>query len=76
MLVDAVGRQQKNVALFDRKRPVVDFDLRIDPQRAAEIALLRGNDDPMIVGELLERVAGERGRFGSRRREKCAPSSI
>ena len=30
MLVDAVGRQQEDVAPFDRERPVVDLDLRVN----------------------------------------------
>ena len=59
MLVDAVGRQQKEIAFFDRDRPVVDLDLRIDAQGAAQIALLRRNDDPVIFGQLFEGVAGD-----------------
>lgn len=59
MFIDAVGREQKDVGFFDRDRPIVDFDLRIDSQRAAEIGLLRGNDDTVIVGQLFERVAGK-----------------
>ena len=59
MLIDAVGRQQEDVAFFDLERLVVDFDLRIDAERAAQIALFRRDDDPVIVGELLERVAGD-----------------
>ena len=59
MLVDAVGHQDEGVALLYRERQIVDLDLRIDPERAAEIALLRRNDDAMIVGELLERIAGQ-----------------
>ena len=58
MLVNTVGRQQKDIAFFDLERPVIDFNLRINSQRAAEVALLRRNDDPMIVGQLLERIAG------------------
>ena len=41
MLVDAVGRQHEHIAGFDLEHPVVDLDLRIHAQRAAEIALLR-----------------------------------
>ena len=59
MLIDAVGRQHEDVAALDLEHPVVDFDLRIHAQRAAEIALLRRDDDPVIVGQLLERVAGD-----------------
>ena len=59
VFVDAVGGEQEDIAFFQRNRLIVDFDLRIDPQRAAEIGLLGGNDDPVIVGQLLECVAGE-----------------
>ena len=59
MLVDAVGDQHEGVALLDPGHQVVDFDLRIHPERAAEIALLRRNDDAMVVGQLFERVAGQ-----------------
>ena len=30
VLVDTVGRQQKDVAFFDRERPVIDLDLRVN----------------------------------------------
>ncbi len=59
MFVSAVGREQEDVAFFDLDRLVVDFDLGIDPQCAAQIALLGRNNDPMVVGELLQRVAGQ-----------------
>ena len=59
MLVDAVGHQHESVALLDPERQVIDLDLRIYAERAAEIALLRRDDDAMIVGQLLERVAGK-----------------
>ena len=41
MLVDAVGDQDEDVALLDLERQIVDFDLGIYAERAAEIALLR-----------------------------------
>ena len=75
VLVDAVGRQQKDIALLDRQRPIVDLDLRIDAERAAEIALFRRNDDAMIVGELLERVAGQPVDAGIADMEDDAPWS-
>ena len=59
MLVDAVGRQQEDVALLELDRPVVDLDLRAHAERAAEIDLLRRQHDAMVVGELLHRVAGD-----------------
>ena len=54
MLVNAVGCQQKKVALFDRDGAVVDLDLGIDAQGATEIALLRRYNDPVILGQLFE----------------------
>src|SRR5205085_10702710 len=59
MLVDAIGRQHEAVAHFEPLHLIVDLDLRIYPERAAEIALLRIDDDAMVVGELLQRVAGQ-----------------
>ena len=59
MLVDAVGRLQEEVALLELDRPVVDLDLRAHAERAAEIDLLRRQHDAMVVGELLQRVAGD-----------------
>ena len=59
MLVDAVGHQHEDVALLHLEHLVVDLDLRIHAERAAEIALLRGNDDAVVVGELFQRVAGK-----------------
>ena len=59
MLVDTVGHQQESVAPLDLERQIIDLDLRIGAERAAEIALLRRNDDAVIVGELFERVAGK-----------------
>ena len=41
VLVDAVGRQQKDIALLDLEHAVVDLDLRIDAQGAAQVVLLR-----------------------------------
>ena len=40
VLVDPVGRQQKDVAFLDRERPVIDLDLGVNPEGAAQIALL------------------------------------
>ncbi len=40
MFVNAVGSQQKDIAFFNLKRLIVDFNLRIDPQRPAQITLL------------------------------------
>ena len=59
MLVDAVGREHEDVARLEPQHLVVDLDLRIYAERAAEIALLRGDDDAVVVGQLLQRVAGE-----------------
>jgi hypothetical protein len=41
MLINAVGDQHEGVALLDPERQMVDFDLRVHAERAAEIALLR-----------------------------------
>ena len=59
MLIDAVGDEHKSVALLDPEHHVVDLDLGIYPERTAEIALLRRDDDAVVVGQLLERVAGD-----------------
>ena len=59
MLVDAVGREHEDVARLEPQHLVVDLDLRIYAERAAEIALLRGDDDAVVVGQLLQRVAGQ-----------------
>ena len=59
MLVDAVGREHENVARLEPQHLVVDLDLRIYAERPAEIALLRGDDDAVVVGQLLQRVAGQ-----------------
>ena len=58
MLVDAVGSQNKGVSQFDRQHLIVDFDLRPHSQGAAEVDFLRRHEDPMVVGELFEGVAG------------------
>ena len=42
---------------LELEHPVIDLNLRIPPQRATEIALLRRYDNSMIVGELLEGIA-------------------
>jgi hypothetical protein len=57
--VDAVGGQDEQVAFFDLQGQIVDFELRADAQRAAEIALIRGNDQPMVVGQLLQVAVAE-----------------
>ncbi len=57
MLVDAVGHQQEGVAALQPQILVVDLELRVHTERAAEIALLRGQHDAMVVGQLLEAVA-------------------
>ena len=59
MFIGAVGRQQEDIAVFDPDRLVVDFDLRIDAERPAQIGLLRRDDDPVIVGQLFERRPGD-----------------
>ncbi|MGY4626164.1 hypothetical protein ACVWY3_003920 [Bradyrhizobium sp. USDA 4486] len=56
--IGAIGREQEGVAGLDLERVVVDFELRIDAERAAEIGLLGGDDDAVIVGQLLQRLAG------------------
>ena len=55
--IGAVGRQQESLARLDLETLVVDLELRIDAERTAEIGLLRRHDDPVIVGQLLERLA-------------------
>jgi len=40
MLVDAVRHEDEGIALLDLERQVIDFDLRVYSERAAEIALL------------------------------------
>ena len=75
MLIDAVGREHEDVALLDPEHLVVDLDLRIHAERAAEIALLRGDHDAVVVGELLQRVAGEAIDAASRRCGRDAPWS-
>ena len=57
IFINAIGRENKNIALLDTKHPIIDLDLRIDAHRAAEIALLRGNDDAMILGQLFQTIA-------------------
>jgi hypothetical protein len=57
--VGAVGCQDKGVTGLDLDRLVVDLELRVDAERAAEIGLLRRHDDAVIVGQLLERLAGD-----------------
>ena len=59
MLVDAVGREHEDIARLEPQHLVIDLDLRIYAERPAEIALLRGDDDAMVVGQLLQRVAGK-----------------
>src|SRR3546814_14459337 len=59
VFVDTVGGQQEDGAGRDRHRQVVDLELRIDAERAAEIALLRRDDDPVILGQLLKGLAAE-----------------
>ena len=59
MPVNAVGREHEPVAHLQRHRPVVDLDMRIDPERAAQIGLLRRDDHPVILGKLLQRIAGQ-----------------
>ena len=59
MLVDAVGRQHQHVAFGDLQRAIIDLDLRIDAERAAQIALGRRHRDAVILGQLLERSAGQ-----------------
>ena len=41
MGVDAIGRQHEHIPLLDLEHAVVDLDLRIDSECAAQIALLR-----------------------------------
>ncbi len=41
MFIGAVGHQQENVAGFGRHGLVVDFDLRIDAERAPQVGLFR-----------------------------------
>ena len=41
VFVDTVGRQQKDVSFFNRERPVINFDLRINAQSPAQVALCR-----------------------------------
>ena len=57
VFVDAVRRQHEDVASFERHGTVVDFDLLIHAQRAAEIALLRRDDDAVILGELFQALS-------------------
>ncbi len=56
MLVNAVGRQQKNVTGLDCERLVVDFDRCVDAERSAQIALLRRDREPVILGQLLHGI--------------------
>ncbi len=59
MVADAISHLDEDVAFFEMDHPVVDLDLGIHAQRPAEVSLFRRYDDPMIVGELLEGVAGQ-----------------
>ncbi|MNZ48412.1 hypothetical protein D3C78_661580 [compost metagenome] len=59
MFVDAIGGEEKRVAAFQRKRPVIDFQMWIDAQGAAQVALLRGDPHPVIVGQLFEGVVAQ-----------------
>src|SRR5947207_14969602 len=51
VLVNPVGRQQKEVALLNLERQIVDFALRINTQRATQVIWLRLDDQPMTVGK-------------------------
>jgi len=57
VLVDPVGRQDEDVAPPDLERAVVDLELRVEADGAAEIALVARNPDAVILRELLERLA-------------------
>jgi hypothetical protein len=57
VLVYAVGGEDEDVASLDLERAVVDLDLRIEADRAAEIALLPRYPDAVVLRELLERAA-------------------
>ena len=58
VLVDAVGRQHQHVTRGELHRLVVDLDAGLHAECAAEIGLLRGDDDAVVLGELLQRAAG------------------
>ena len=59
VLANAVGGLHEDVALFQRQHAIVDLDPRAHAQRATEIDLLRRQRHAMVVGQLLQRAAGQ-----------------
>ncbi len=41
MFIDTIGGQQEGVAFFNRKRPIINLDLRINAQSSPQVALCR-----------------------------------
>ena len=53
-LVHAIGGEHEDVTLLQPQRLVVDVEVRVNAERAAEVTLLAGHPDAVVVGELLE----------------------
>ena len=62
MFIDAIGGEQENIALFYLNGLVIDIELAVDAQSAGEMALRRGDPDPVIFGQLLEFAGRATGR--------------
>lgn len=56
MFVDAIRGKQEDVSFFQVDRTVIDLEMSVDAERAAQVALLRRYPEPMVAGDLLERI--------------------
>jgi len=56
MLVHAIGRQQEHVAGFHGLGVIVDFQMRRQAQRAAQVTFVVRDPDAVILGQLLDRA--------------------
>ena len=53
VVADAVRREHEEIAPLDPQGEIIDFDMRVHAQRAAEIGFMRREDDAVVLRQLL-----------------------